>query len=145
MSGQARNWDRYKKMQSEEQQSTWTAHRRCMEDVGSNDLKDNPKRCWSFIKSKRQECTGVVPLMNKDAFLQGDPAKKTEILNQQVYTKEDPGSIPDKVPSPFSSMEDIKVNPNGMKKLLNDLSPFKDSGSDGIHTFTTRCRRSISS
>ena len=88
-----------------------------------------------------QEQHGVAPLMNKDGFLQSYPTKKAEILNQQfqsVYTKEDPGSIPDKGPSPYSSMENIKVNPNGVKKLLKDIRPFKASGPDGIPTFLLR-------
>ena len=79
--------------------------------------------------------------MNKDGFLQSYPIKKAEILNQQfqsIYTKEDPSSIPDKGPSLYSSMEDIKVNPNGVKKLLKDIRPFKASGPDGIPTFLLR-------
>ena len=75
-SGQSKDWDRLKKLQSEVQRSTCSAHRRYMADVVSNDLKENSKRFWSFVKSKRQESTGVAPLINKDGNLQNDFAKK---------------------------------------------------------------------
>ena len=120
---------------------TRTAHRRYMADVVSNNLKENTKRFWSFIKSKRQESTGVAPLINKEGYLHSDSTKKAEILNQQfqsVYTKEDTDNIPDKGPSPFSSMDNIISNPNGVKKLLKDLRPFKSAGPDGIPTFILR-------
>ena len=72
--------------------------------------------------------TRVAPLINKEGFVQSDPTKKAEIINQQfqsVYTREDTENIPDKGPSPFSSMNNITINPNGVKKLLKDLRPFK--------------------
>ena len=47
----------------------------------SADLKQNPKRFWSFIKSKRQDSCGVSPLIDKDGILHSDGAKKVEILN----------------------------------------------------------------
>ena len=39
-----------------------------MEEIASNGLKENLKVFWSYIKSKRQESTGVAPLNNKDGF-----------------------------------------------------------------------------
>ena len=105
-----------------------------MPDVVSNDLKENTKRFLSFIKSKRQESTGVAPLNNKEDYLHSDSTKKAELLNQQfqsVYTKEDTGNIPDKVPP----MDSIIISPNGVNKLLKDLRPFKSTGPNGISTF----------
>ena len=140
-SSQSKDWDRFKWLQSEVQRSTCYAHRRYMADVVSNDLKENTKRIWSFIKSKRQESTGVAPLINKEGYLYSDFTKKAEILNRQfqsVYTKENTDNIPDKGPSPFSSIDNIIINPNGVKKLLKDLLPFKSSGPDGIPTVILR-------
>ena len=93
------------------------------------------------IKSKRQESTGVAPLINKEGYLHSDSTKKVEILNQQfqsVYMKEDTDNIPDKGPSPFSSIHNIIINPNSVKKLLKDLRPFKSAGPDEIPTFILR-------
>ena len=58
-----------------------------MADVVNNDHKENSKRFWSFVKSKRQESTGVAPLINKDGNLQSDSTKNsacTNYLNQEV-------------------------------------------------------------
>ena len=140
-SGNQRDWERFKRLQAELQRSTRKAHRSYMQDVVSADLKENPKRFWSFIKSKRQEGTGVSELVNKDGFLQSNTTAKAEILNEQfhsVYTQEDTGTIPNKGPSPHPSMHDITVNLNGVKKLLKNLKPYKASGPDGIPTYILR-------
>jgi hypothetical protein len=52
-----------------------------MNDVISTDLKENPKRFWAAIKSKKQESTGVSPLKNKEGFIYSDTTSKAEILN----------------------------------------------------------------
>jgi hypothetical protein len=43
-----------------------------MNDFISTDLKENPKRFWAAIKSKKQESTGVSPLKNKEGFIYSD-------------------------------------------------------------------------
>ena len=138
---QARDWNRYKKLQAEAQRSTRKAYKGYMEDIVSQDLKENSKRFWSFIKSKRQEASGVSALMNEDGYLQNDSSVKAEILTKQfqsVYTREDTDSIPEKGPSPYQPMQDISINPNGVKKLLKDLKPYKAAGSGGIPTYILR-------
>ena len=40
-----------------------------MGDLVSKDAQENPKTFWSYIKSKKQESSGVAPLKNKDSFL----------------------------------------------------------------------------
>ena len=57
---------------------------------------------------------------------------------QSVFTKEDTENILDKVPSPFSSMDNIIINPNRVKKLLKDLRSFKFAGPERIPTFILR-------
>jgi hypothetical protein len=34
----------------------------------NTDIKENSKRLWSYIKSKRQEPAGISPLLNKDGL-----------------------------------------------------------------------------
>ena len=135
---QARDWNRYKKLQAEAQRSTRKAHKGYMEDIVSQDLKENSKRFWSFIKSKRQGAAGVLALMKEDGYLQSDSSVKAKILNKQfqsVYTRDDTDSIPEKGPSPYQPMQDISYNPDGVKKLLKDLKPYKAAGPDGIPTY----------
>ena len=134
----SKTWERYKKLQTLVQQETRTAEKNYLHDVVSNNLKKSPKRFWSYIKSKRQESTGVSPLINKDGFLQSDSKQKADILNSQfqsVYTQENTDSIPDKGPSPHPTMTGLKIQPAGVTKLLRDLKPHKASGPDSIPTF----------
>ena len=98
----------------------------------STDYKDNSKTFWSYIKSKGQEWIGVAPLKNKMGFLQSDKSK-AEILTepfQSVFTKENLNNCPNKRQSPYSTMEDIKINSKGVHKLLKNLKPHKATGSD---------------
>jgi hypothetical protein len=105
-----------------------------MEEV-STDYKDNSKKFWSYIKSKGQEWIGVAPLKNKMGFLQSHNKSKVEILNEQfqlVFTKENLDNFPNKGKSPYSTMEDIKINSKGAHKHLKNLKPHKAIGPDSI-------------
>ena len=56
---------------------------------------------------------------------------KADIINKQfhsVYTKNDYTNMPNKGPSPYSSMMKIKVNNQGVVKLIRGLRPFKATG-----------------
>jgi hypothetical protein len=108
-----------------------------IQNTVNRDIKENSKRFWSYIKSKRQEPAGISSLLNKDGFLHSDSHIKAEILNHQfqsVYTKEDTTTLPDKGNSTIKSMNDIYITENGVIKLLKDLNPHKASGPDQIPT-----------
>jgi hypothetical protein len=63
---------------------------------------------------------------------------KDEILNEQfqsVFTKENLDNFPNKGKSPYSTMEDIKINSKGVHKLLKNLKPHKATGPDSIPSF----------
>ena len=131
-------WNRYKKLQAAALRETRTTEKIYMEEVESGDLKQKPKRFYSYIKSKRQESEGVSSLIDKNGFLQSDSTKRAEVLNDQfvsAYTKEDTERLPSKWPSPFSAMRKIIVIRNGVTKLLRVLKPHKASGPDSIPTY----------
>ena len=101
-------------------------------------MKQNPKRFYSYIKSKRQESEGVSALLNKDGFLQSDSQQRANILNDQfqsVYTREDAGDMPDMGSDRYPAMPKICIHPAGVTKLLKDLKVFKASGPDSIPNF----------
>ena len=106
-----------------------------MQDVVSEDMKTNPKRFFTYVKSRKQEAEGVSPLMNKNGFLHSDSSKKADILNEQFqseYTLEQTSSMPSKGPSPPPAMPRIKIGVNGVTKLLRDLKPHKAAGPDSL-------------
>ena len=109
-----------------------------MEDVISKDAQEKPKAFWSYIKSKKQESSGVAPLKNKDGFIHSDSSSKVEILNEQfvsAYTREDSSKIPTKGPSSHPSMEPIEVQSKGVHKLLLNLKIHKAAWPDCIPNF----------
>ena len=135
------DWERYRRIKYQNQRDLRTAHKRYMEDVVSKDLKDKPKMFWSYIKSRRQESTGVAPLKNKDGFIHSDSSSKVEILNDQfvtAYTREDKTNMPSKGPSPHPTMEKINVQSKGVHKLLSDLKTHKATGPDSIPAYVLK-------
>ncbi|CAG2209800.1 unnamed protein product [Mytilus edulis] len=98
------DWEKYKRLKANTQKETRKAHRKYIQDVVSNDFKENPKRFYTYVKSKKQESSGVSALTNTDGFLHSESSQKAEILNDQfqsVYTKEDMTSIPNRGPSRY--------------------------------------------
>ena len=96
-----------------------------MEDVISKDAEEKPKAFWSYIKSKKQESSGVAPLKNKDGFIHSDSSSKVEILNEQfvsAYTREDSSKIPTKGSRSHLSMEPIEVQSKGVHKQLMEIA-----------------------
>ena len=64
--------------------------------------------------------------------------EKAEALASQyetVFTEEDKSNMPEKGPSPYTSMEDIAISTNGIIKLLKLLNPKKAIGPDLVSTY----------
>ena len=92
------------------------------------------KRFWSFIRSLREDSTGVSPLRNEGEIHSAAP-EKAEILNKQftsVFTHEPPGPLPDKGPSPHPTMPDICISKEGIQKMLHNIKPNKAAGPDSL-------------
>ena len=90
----------------------------------------NPKKLYSFIKSKKCVASGVAPL-SSNGTTHSDSVKKSNILKDQftsVFTTEDTISIPRLTPT----AKPIVINRNGVLKLLKDINPYKATGSDAI-------------
>ena len=87
-----------------------------MKLVVSDSYKGNSKTFWNYIKSTKQESSGISPLKNEDGFLKSDSHSKANILNTQfqpAFNKEDTSSLPDKGPSPYPDSPTIEVNWKG--------------------------------
>ena len=64
-----------------------------------------------------------------------DASTKSEILNDQflsAFTTEDTSSFPDLGTSDYPDAPEIRVHPNGVRKLLKNLKPHKATGPDDI-------------
>ncbi|KAG1684579.1 hypothetical protein GQR58_009384 [Nymphon striatum] len=100
------------------------------------DLKEKPKKFWSYIKSKRQDQIGIPPL-KVGSCVKADSQGKAEILSshfQQVFTQEDLSFMPNKDHNGITAMDPISFNTKGIKKLLKDLDIKKANGPDNLPT-----------
>ena len=109
-----------------------------MKEVVSDSFKGISKKFWQYVKSIKQESSGVIPLKDENWFLKIDSHSKANIVNtqfQSVFTKEDTSSLPDKGPNPYQDIHSIKVKWKGVHKCLKGLKPFKATGPDSIPSF----------
>ena len=99
------DWERYHRLKKASRNLCKDTYNNYIKDIVSPDLRSNPKKCWSFIKSKKSDNSGVAPLKNQDGLVYSDSATKANILNNQfssVFNKnEDTATIPSKGSSPF--------------------------------------------
>ena len=107
--------------------------------IFNNDSKPGRnKKFYNFIKHAKKENVGIAPL-KVDGITHTDPISKANILNKQfesVFSPRQPLSLKHLcsrlISSPQTTMDNIKVTPEGVDKLLQGLSPHKASGPDEI-------------
>ena len=132
-----KDWCKYKSLKAETQREMRRAHQAYIQDTVNQDLTANSKRFYSYVKSKKQETTGISPLLNQDGFRHSRRTSKAEILNHQfqsVYTKENLTNMQNIGQSKIPSMKPIIISNLGVIKFLKHLKPYKASGPDNIPT-----------
>ena len=95
--------------------------------------RNDTKPFWRYIKSRKQDNTGVAPL-NEEGQLHSDSQSKANILLKQfksVFTKATSTTLPNMKPPP-AHIQHITVTTPGVAKLLHDLKINKASGPDNI-------------
>ena len=93
----------------------------------SNQNGGNLKKFWSFIKSKKNDNSGVAPL-KKNGIVHSDSQTKADILNTQfssVFTKGGKSNVPNLGTCKYSVLPDITVRETGVRKLLEAVNPIK--------------------
>ena len=98
------------------------------------EIKNNPKIFFSFIKSKKCENIGVSPLRYSKGKLHTDDKVKANLLNRQfisVFSNDD-AITPTMLSTRIPNMPEITVTINGVTKLLEKLIPYKASGPDMV-------------
>ena len=130
-SGRETHWAKFREVRSLMQREVRRAKRHYLNDVISPQLHENPKRFWSYIKSKRNESTRVASLRNTDGLLYNDSQTQANILNNQfksAYTIEDTNTIPVVHGSDHPVMNKIHITTNGVRKLLEGIKTHKATG-----------------
>ena len=86
-----KDWDHYTSIKKKCQIECRKAYNNYVSTMLNNNIKSNPKRLWSFTKSKRCDFTGVAQL-SKGGNNHSGSLEKANILNDQftsVFTEED--------------------------------------------------------
>jgi hypothetical protein len=106
------------------------------EPTPDKDRKSNiTKRLWAYVKSKKNEASGIPPLLDQTGRTISGDQDKVELLNNhytKVFTKEDTATIPTPSGLPHPIMPDIEVGIGGVEKLLSKLNPKKAQGPDQL-------------
>lgn len=125
------DWDYYKSLKKQTQLECRKTYNTFINKIVSD---DNKNKFWKYIKSKRQDNTGVSPLLSNGISHNNNTAK-ANILNDQfssVFTKESTENLPTLPPKTANSMPEITISVKGVSTLLSKLKPNKASGPDGI-------------
>lgn len=133
--GSTSRWSKFKKYRREIDRKIRRAHKSYLRDVIGASLKsENTKPFWNFVKSKKQNVSGISPLHINDRII-SSAKEKAETLNHQfssVFTREDQSTIPNLGPSHIPDIPDLVLTIDGIEKLLRGLQPHKSPGPDGI-------------
>ena len=127
-------WEIYKEQKRTVQRDIRRAHWRYVNETMEKSLEEgNNKTFWKYIKAKRHDNIGVAGIKS-NGVLHQDSKDKAELLNKQfksvftVENKED--ALPPLSENLYPSMVDIKVQEEGVKKLLGKLNTHKANGPD---------------
>jgi len=126
---------RYKAQKVLVRKLIYSAHRRYITNILDPSLSQhNLKAFWRYIKSKRNDGSGVSAI-REGSRLVSDPRSKAELLNKQfqsAFTKEDTENVPLPHGEAYPAMFDLEISVHGVELLLQRLNPSKASGPDNI-------------
>ena len=104
-------------------------------DLLDSSISEQPKRFWSFVKSKRQDSVGIHSMEHNNVTL-SNSLVKANILNNffsSIFTQESTLHIPKLHPCQHTpAIRQITITSLGVQKLLSSLNPNKSSGPDNI-------------
>jgi len=95
--------------------------------------ENNTKPFWSFIKAKKQDNTGIAPLLENGRLVSDSKGKANILLEQfkSVFTKNISSTLP-----PLNQIQDnippLIISVQGVTKLLQQLKTGKAPGPDSI-------------
>ena len=130
----SKNSRKYKYLKQLAQRKKREAYNKYVNDIFCDEFKANPKKFWTFIKSKKCETSGIAPLKH-NGITHINPKAKANILNNQftsVFTKDDSTELPAMGPSPHPDVPVLHIQENGVEKLMKNLNPYKASGPDDL-------------
>ena len=133
-SGLPEDWERYKVIQKTTRRSLQRAKRGYISDHLANNIKDNPKAFWTFVKKTKSEEVGISDLKVNNSVI-SDAKGKAEALNNQfasVFTQENTDEIPTLDTEDYEEVPRLIISSEGVLKQLKNLAPNKAPGPDQL-------------
>jgi len=130
-----KNWANYRHFQKECRRHVRKAEWDHVNNIIQEGLsKNNSKPFWRYVKSKRQDNIGVAPLKSKGSLIADSNSKAKILLNQfkSVFTHESNSTLPPVSKNIRNPISNIKIDTNGIAKLLEGINPAKAGGPDDI-------------
>lgn len=127
------HWKAFKYQRNRVAKLVKESHNRYLNEVIGDNLTENPKKFWSYVKHSKSESLGIPPLKTENGVSITDK-DKAETLNSHffsVFTHEQK-PLPQIGLSPFTSIEDLLFSPDGVAKQLAQLNPHKACGPDKL-------------
>ena len=128
-------WDSYKQHQKHCKKEFIKAENDYVNQIINKGLEEkNTKPFWKYIKAKKIDKIGVSPL-KENGQLFSESKKKAEILLKQfksVFTIDNTSKMPTVNKYIKDSITSIKIDKDGVEKLLSKIKPHKACGPDQI-------------
>ena len=104
--------------------------------------QNNKKQLWHYIKSHRQDNTGI-SILKASGYDHAitDPKEKADIFNKHfnsIFSEEGHEPIPCKAPSLYPPIHNFEITPEGVYNLLSTCKPHKSPGPDCIHPYALK-------
>ena len=143
-----RSWNRYKKCKSPENWEIFTRNRNAanrtvnqakskFEFKIAEEIKNNPKQFWHYVKSKSNPNREFPTLVDMEGKTYTDDRGKAELFNEyfsSVFTAEDTSSIPSCGTVTDIELSEVPIDPEIVLKYLQKINISKSAGPDGIHS-----------
>ena len=121
-------------IQKTTRRSLQRAKRGYISDHLANNIKDNPKVFWTFVKKTKSEEVEISDLKVNNSVI-SDAKGKAEALNNQfasVFTQENTDEIPTLDTEDYEEVPRLIISSEGVLKQLKNLAPNKAPGPDQL-------------
>ena len=143
-----KSWNRYQKDRSESNWKLFTKHRNIatteirnakanFENKIAEEVKDNSKSFWNYVKSKAKSKAGFPDILRNDGTTAKTDEEKADTFNNffgSVFTKEDLTTSPSVSKKSEYELRDIEFKAQEIEDLLSKLNIDKSPGPDGINS-----------
>ena len=128
------DWSKYHDLKRQCQRECRQAFNNYISSLIDPNSSKVTKRLWSFIKSRKQDNTGIGPLIHQGTkFI--DSEDKANVLADyfsSVFTCNNTSHLPEVNDIPLPSISPLTVHVEGVAQLLTNIQPHKASGPDNL-------------